>query len=166
MKTHMNKSRSRTRERSQKRKVHHDLDNKFKYLSRFERQPLLVQGVFDRICNALDCQIGNVVSFISLEGNDVNEPSSIAINTALFGLYSFCSEALVAENAEMLGSLEMYCCVPRHPSAREIQKIGRAACLAAIAIQFDTEEEHQGKYEMVGSRPVRGQVIEWPASIN
>lgn len=166
MKTRMNKSSSRTGDKSQKRKLNPNLNDKFKYLSRFERHPLKVQGVLDGICNALDCQIGNVVSFISLEGNEVNGPSAIAINPELFGLYSFCSEALVAENDEMLGSLEMYCCVPRHPSAREIQKIGRAACLAAIAIQFDTEEEHQGKYEMVGNRSVHGQVIEWPVSMN
>jgi len=166
MKPHINKSHSRARDRSQKRKVHHNLDNNFKYLLRFERQPPGVQGVLDGICNALDCQIGNVVSFISPEGNDVNALSAIASNAAIFGLHFFCSEDLVSENDEMLGSLEMYCCVPRHPSAREIQKIGRAVCLAAFAIQFDTEEEHQGKYEMVGNRPVPGQVIEWPVSMN
>jgi hypothetical protein len=114
----------------------------------------------------LDCQLGNVVSFISLEETDANELSAIAKNAELFGLYTFRSEGLVAENDETLGSLEMYCCVPRSPSAGEIQMIERAACLSAIAIQFDTEAEHQGKYEIRGNRPVRGRVIEWPVSMN
>jgi hypothetical protein len=163
MKAPMYKSHSRTRDNSQKRKVHHNLDNKFRYLLRAERQPLEVRGILDGVCNALDCQIGNVISFISLQGNDANELSAIAMTAELFGLYIFYSEDLVAENAVTLGSLEMYCCAPRTPSAGEIQMIERAACLAAIAIQFDTEA---GKYEIGENRPVRGRVIEWPVSMN
>jgi hypothetical protein len=72
-------------------------------------------------CNALDCQIGNVVSFISLPGNDAKELAAIALKAEVFGLYTFCSEGVVAENDELLGSLEMYCSVPRSPSAAEYQ---------------------------------------------
>jgi hypothetical protein len=142
------------------------VDNKLKYLLRAERQPLEARRILDGVCNALDCQIGNVVSFISMEETEANKLSAMAMSAELFGLYTFRSEALVAENDETLGSLEMYCCVPRSPSAAEIQRIERAACLAAIAIQFDPEAEHQGKYELGGNRPVRGPVIERPVSIN
>jgi hypothetical protein len=125
-----------------------------------------VQGVLDGICDALDCRIGDFVSFISLEETDANELSAIAMSAELFGLYAFRSEALFAENDETLGSLEMYSCVPRSPSAAEIQRIERAGCLAATGIQFDTEADHQGKYEMGGNRPVHGRVIDWPVSMN
>ena len=63
-----------------------NLDNKFRYLLRAERQPLEVRGILDGVCNALDCQIGNVVSFISLQGNDANELSAIAM-TAVLGIF-------------------------------------------------------------------------------
>jgi hypothetical protein len=169
----MNKSLSRTCERPQKRKVHHNLDNKSQYLLSPEKQPLQaistrapLQGVLDGICCALACQIGNVVSFISLPGKDASELAEIAMKAELFGLHAFCSEAVVAENDELLGSLEMYCSVPRSPSVSELQRIERAASLAAIAIQFDNEADHQGNCDMRGNRPVRGRELEWPVSIN
>ena len=39
----------------------------------------------------------------------------IASSAELFGLYKFCSEDVVDGNGELLGSLEMYCSVPRSP---------------------------------------------------
>jgi hypothetical protein len=95
-KAYLNKSHSRTRYGSQKRKMHQNVDNQFKCLLRAERQPLEVRGILDGVCNALDCQIGNVVSFISLEETDANELSAIAKSAELFGLYTFRSETLVA----------------------------------------------------------------------
>ena len=80
MKAPMYKSHSRTRDSSQKRKVLRNLDSKFRYLLRAERQPLEVRGILDGVCNALDCQIGNAVSFISVQGNDANKLSAIAMN--------------------------------------------------------------------------------------
>jgi hypothetical protein len=88
------------------------------------------------------------------------------MNAALFGLYTFCSGGFVAENDELRGSLEMYCSVPRSPSASEVQLIERAKCLAAIAINLDNEADHQGNSGMRGNRPVRGRVLEWPVSMN
>jgi hypothetical protein len=90
--------------------------------------------LLNSICSALDCQIGNVVSLVSLLGDDATELATIAGNANLFGLYTFCSAGVLDENQEPLGSLDTYCCLPRRPSMEEFQLIERATCLAAIAI--------------------------------
>jgi hypothetical protein len=98
--------------------------------------------VLNGICAALDCQIGNVVSFLSLPEDDADELATIARNAQLFDLYVFCSEGVFADNEELLGTLEIYSCVSRNPSASELQLIERAKFLAAIAIQRDVEGRH------------------------
>jgi hypothetical protein len=169
----MDKYDSGSRDRPQKSKVHRNCDGKIQYLFSAEEQ--LLQSISARaplpevlhgICSALDCQISNVVSLISLPGDDASELAAIAMNATLFGLYTFCSAGLVGENDELLGSLEMYCCVPRSPSPREFQLIERATCLAALAIKLDKEADHQGNCGTRGNRPVRGGVFEWPLSMN
>jgi hypothetical protein len=169
----MDKYDSGSRDRPQKCKAHRNFDDKIQYLLSAEEQLLQsistdapLPEVLNGICSALDCQIGNVVSLISLPGDDASDLAEIAMNAALFGLYTFCSEGVVAENDELLGSLEMYCNVPRSPSASEFQLIERAKCLAAIAIKLDKEADHQGHCGMRGNRPVRGRVLEWPVSMN
>ncbi len=169
----MNESHSHPRDRSQKRMSPCHSDDKIQYLLSAEERLLQsvstgapLPEVLNEICNALDCQVGNVVSLISLPRDDASELAEIAINAALFGLYTFCSEGVFAENDELLGSLEMYCSVPRSPSASEFQCIERAKCLAAIAIKLDTEADRQSSCGMSGNRPVRRRVIEWPVSVN
>jgi hypothetical protein len=112
MKAPVYKSHSRTRDNSQKRKVLHNLDSKFRYLLRAERQPLEVRGILDGVCTALDCQIGNVVSFISLQGNDANELSAIAMNAELFGLYISILKPLLPRMPRRWGLLR--CTVALH----------------------------------------------------
>ena len=160
-------------DRSQKRKAHRNFDDKIQYLLTTEEQLLQsistgapLPRILNGICSALDCQIGDVVSLISLPGDDASELAAIAMNAALFGLYTFSSEGVVAENNELLGSLEIYCIVPRSPSASEFQLIERAKCLAAIAINLDNEAGHRGNCAMARNRPVRGPVLEWPLSLN
>jgi hypothetical protein len=162
-----------SRDRSQKRKVHRNCDDKIQYLMSAEEQLLQsisnrapLPGVLNEICSALDCQIGSVVSLISLPGDDACELTAMAMNAVLFGLYTFCSEGVVAENGELLGSLEMYSSVPRSPSASESQLIERARCLAAIAIQRHNEARHHERGLIDTGRPVRGHVLEWPVSVN
>ena len=169
----MNKSYSRTGGRSQKRMLPRDSDGKIQYVLGAEEQLLQsissgerLPEVLNGICSALDCQIGNVVSLISLPGDDPSELAAVAMNAALFGLYTFCSEGIVAENDELLGTLEMYCSVRRSPSAAEFQLIERAKCLAAIAIKLDKEPGRQGNYGMRANPRVRGSVLEWPVSFN
>jgi hypothetical protein len=167
----MNKFDSGSRERPQARRVRRNFDDKIEYLLSTEKQLLQsisIHGplpeVLNRICSALDCQIGNVVSLISLSTDGASELAEIAMNATLFGLHTFCSTGVVAENDEVLGSLEMYCCVPRSPSASEVRLIERAKCLAAIAIKLDKEAEDQGNCGMRGNRPAPERVREWPVS--
>ena len=162
-----------SRDRSQKHKTQCNFDNKIQYLLKTEEQLLQqissrapVPGVLNGICIALDCQIGNVVSLISLPADSESELGTIATNAALFGLFTFCSEGIVSENDELLGTLEMYCSVRRSPSAAEFQLIERAKCLAAIAIKLDKEPGRQGNYGMRANPRVRGSVLEWPVSFN
>ena len=169
----MNKSHSGTGGRSQGRMPPFESEDKIQYLLSAEEKVLQsistgapLPGVLNGICSALDFQIGNVVSLISLPEDDPSELAAIAMDAAFFGLYTFCSEGVVAENNEQLGSLEMYCSSPRSPSPRESQWIERAKCLAAIAIKLDQEAAHQGHGSLRENRPARGRVHEWPVSMN
>jgi hypothetical protein len=169
----MNEYYSRSRDRSQVLRLRRSSNDRIQYSLQAEEQllqwisagtPLL--EVLNRICSAVDSQIGNMVSLISLPGDDVTDHATIARIAALFGLYPFCSAGVVAENDKLFGSLETYCCVPRRPSAREFQLIERATCLAAIAIKHHNEAGPQGYCRIQGNRPVRGGVLEWPVSMN
>ena len=164
---------SRSRDTSQILRLRRSSDDKIQYLMRAEEQllqsipartPLL--EVLDRICSTINSQIGNMVSLISLPGDDVTDHAAIARIAALFGLHAFCSAGVVAENGELLGSLEMYSCVQRRPSAREFQLIKRATCLAAIAIKRHNEAGHNVYCRIQGNQPRRRGVLEWPVSVN
>jgi hypothetical protein len=155
---------------SQERKPGSDCEAKIQFSLRVEEQ--FVQSISTRaplpkilneICIALDCHIGNVVSLISLPGDDPVGLAAMALNAARFGLYAFCSEEIAAENAEPLGYLEMYCSLRRKPSAEEHQFIERAKCLAAIAIKRHHETRQQGS---CGNQPVRARLLEWPVPMN
>jgi hypothetical protein len=97
-----------------------------------------LREILDEICRALDIQIGDVVSFIALPG-DPAELATVVMKATLYGLSTFCSENVVAENKGLLGTLEMYCSGPRSPSAGEQQLIAGAKRLAALAITRDME---------------------------
>jgi hypothetical protein len=158
----MNEYDSGSRDSSQKRKGHRNCDETIQYLLSAEEQ--LLQSIsasaplpelLNGICSALDCQIGSVVSLISLPEDDAIDLAAIAVNAEVFGLHIFFSTRVAGESGEELGSLKMHCSVPRSPSAREFQLIERAKCLAAIAIKLDNEADHQGNCGMRGNRPVR-----------
>jgi hypothetical protein len=169
----MNEHDSGARGRSQERKAQSNSDDKIQYLWKAEERLLqLISNraplpkVLNEICNALDCQISDVVSLISLPEDDAGELAAIAMNAALFGLHTFCSEGIFAENEELLGFLEMYSGVLRRPSAEEVQFIERAKCLAAIAIERHNEASRHGRRGVPRNRPARGRVFEWPVSMN
>jgi hypothetical protein len=159
--------------RPQKYKADRSLEDKIQYLLDAEEQLLqsistraALPGVLNGICSALDRQIANVVSLFSLPGEDPNELTAITANATLFGLHVFCSESIFAENGGLLGSLEMYSCVPRGPTPHELQLIERAKCLAAIAIELDKEASHPGNCDIRESPQKLGCVLEWPVSNN
>jgi hypothetical protein len=155
----------------QKRNIQRSLDGETQYLLSAEERLLQsisshmpLPKVLNEICTALDLQIGNVVSLITLPGDDLSDLAAIAINAVLFGLSTFCSEEVVSENDEVLGFLEMYCSVRREPTAEEIQLIERAKCLAAIAINREDGAGHRGERATHANRKARGCVVEWPVS--
>jgi hypothetical protein len=162
-----------SRHRSHRPKTHLNRDEKTQYLLSAEEQLLQsisarapLAQVLNKICGALDCDIGNVVSLISPPEEDATDLADMAANAKNLGLYSFCSAGVLAENDELLGSLEMYSCVPRSPSLEEVQLIQRAACLAAIAIQRDDEMRGNDNCSFHGHRSVRRYGPEPPAFIN
>ena len=157
----------------QKRNPHRSLDDKIQYLLRAEEQLFhaisshaSLPKVLNEICSALDFQIGNMVSLITLPGDDPSDLAAIAMNTAHFGLHTFCSEGIAAENDELLGFLEMYCSVPRSPTAEEVQLIERARCLAAIAIKRHNEAGDQDDGGGRRNQGAQKRALEWPASRN
>ena len=144
-----------------------------RFLLRAERQILRAISVraplpelLNRICSALDCQIGNVVSLISLPEDHATELAAVVGNAKLFGLYTFCSTGVLDENHESLGSLETYSCLPRRPNLEEFQLIERATRLAAIAIGVhkDVKRHDPGEIRSKPSLPVH--VPGRPAYIN
>ncbi|HKN61232.1 MAG TPA: hypothetical protein VJW93_08650 [Candidatus Acidoferrales bacterium] len=162
-----------SRHRPQKPKTHLNRDEKTQYLLSAEEQLLQsisarapLAQVLNKICSVLDCDIGNVVSLISPPDEDATDLADMAANAKHLGLYSFCSAGVLAENDELLGSLEMYCCVPRSPSTEEFQLIQRAACLAAIAIQRDHEMHGNDNCSLHAHRSMRRYGPEPPAFIN
>jgi hypothetical protein len=169
----MDKPRSRPREKQLIPMPHEDSEGRIQYLLNAEERILQsisasapVPGMLNEICCALDLQIGNIVSLISLPGDESASVEDIERSAALFGLYIFSSTALFAESGEELGSLEMYCCVPRNPSRREVQLIERAACLAVIAIERDGKGSHQADRGISDKGPAIANMLRWPVSMN
>src|SRR5437773_11208741 len=133
----MDKYGSRSRDTSQILRLRRSSDDKIQYLIRAEerllqsisaRTPLL--EVLDRLCCAINSQIGNMVSLISLPGHDVTDHAAIARIAALFVLHAVCSSGVVAEHVGLLGSLEVQGCEPRRLAAREFRLVKRAPCVA------------------------------------
>ena len=101
------------------------------------RMPL--EGILHKICDALNSEIGNVISLVSLPNDDPTSLATIVKSAGVFGLHKFCSASVLGGNDEALGSIEMYCCIPRRPFLNEISLIERATCLAAVAIKRHNE---------------------------
>lgn len=148
-------------------------DNETQYLLMGEEkllQSITVRAplpqILNEICSALDCEISNVVSFISLPEGDESELAAVAMNAALFGLYDFCSEEVAAGDGEALGTLEMYSGILRDPATGERQLIERAKRLAAMAIKRHNEAGQPTMYGKTGKRPARGRTFEWPICMN
>ena len=164
----MNEYDSGSGARPQKRNGHRSLDDKVQYLLGAEEQLLQsissrasLPKVLNKICSALDFQIGSVISLITLPGDEPSEFAAIAMNAAHFGLHTFCSGGVAAENGELLGILEMYCGVRRDPTAEEVQLIERAKCLAAIAIKRHNEalQQDNGRLNQSCSTTLKREVL-------
>jgi hypothetical protein len=100
-----------------------------------------LREILKKLCKAIDLQIGNVVSVIVLEDDAEHHLETIVRGARQCGLHVF-SSASIALPDEDLGSLEMYCCISRTPTALEFKLIERVTHLAALAIRRHNGEEN------------------------
>ena len=153
--------------------AHRYHEDSVQYLLKTEQQILQlisarapVMQILDEICFALDCQIGNIVSVVSLPDEDSLGVAEIAQNAALFGLYGFFSAAIAADSGRQFGTLDVYSCLQRRPSPWELQLVGRAVCLAAIAVGRRTEARDRDHCRDHEDRIMRRFVPPPPAQMN
>lgn len=100
-----------------------------------------LQEILNRLCIMIDVRIGNVVSIVSLPHGDENQLCSIARSAMQMGLHVFSSTSIASLDHTLLGTLELYSCDQRRPTALEYQLIERVVHLAAIALQRREERE-------------------------
>jgi len=92
--------------------------------------------VLDKVCSALDVQVGNVVSLVLFPDDEEHTLHTIEQSATRFGLSAFSCTPILSPSQEFFGTLEVYCCFPRKPTLSERRLIERAAHLAALAIQL------------------------------
>ena len=96
-------------------------------------------GVLNKLCATINLQIGDVVSVIL--STDEQDLHTITQNALQFGLHVFWSASVPLRNEDVLGTFQMYCCVPRSPTPFELQLIVRVTHLAALAIRRHNDEQ-------------------------
>lgn len=169
----MTKGQGESLNRFQRRHVSSRMDGRVQFLLNGEEHLLSaiasrasLRGILNGICSALNFQIGNVVSLIARPGNDGWDLGEGALKAALCGLFMFSSESILAEDGEVLGNFEVYCCVSRKPTHNESQLIKRAACLATVAIKLIDETESGSDQAQRGNWA--GLIIanDWSLSLN
>jgi hypothetical protein len=140
--------------------VHRSFEDKLQYVLANEEQILNsisarapLPRILNAICCSLDCQIGNMVSLISLSADKKNSLGEISSNAKLFGLHIYFTAGIETGSGGELGFLEMYCCIPRHPSFDEQQLIERAVTLAAIAIKRYNESGKRDFFALEAALP-------------
>jgi hypothetical protein len=100
--------------------------------------------VLNKICTALDVQMGNVVSLVLCADEDEHFTHTIAQSAAQVGLFVFSCSAILSVSEDLLGTLEVYCCFQGSPTPSESNLIERAANLAALAIQCHNHQRNSG----------------------
>jgi hypothetical protein len=122
--------------------------------------------VLDKLCTALDVQVGNVVSFVLSLDDQEHALHTIARSAASFGLTPFSCTAILSPREEFIGTLEIYCCVRRKPNLSESRLIKRASHLAAIAIQHFNQDMHGESGSLDWNDATGGSLHEGPPSKN
>ncbi len=95
----------------------------------------------NRLCCIIDVEIGDVVSVVSLADEEGVHFCAKAQSAVQVGLTLFSSTDIVSRSRTLLGTLEIYGCDPRLPTALETQVIQRVARLAAVALQRHKDAE-------------------------
>lgn len=110
-------------------------------------------GVLNKLCATINLQIGDVVSVI-LPADEQDLPT-IMQDALQFGLYVFWSASVPLRNEDVLGTFQMYCCVPRSPTPFELQLIVRVTHLAALAIRRHNDERDFERFCEVWTNTLR-----------
>jgi GAF domain-containing protein len=105
--------------------------------------------ILNRLCAAVDLQVGNVVSLVLFPDDEEHSAHLIARSAAQFGLFAFCCITILSRSEELLGTFEMYCCFPRNPTSSENRLIDRATHLAALAIQKHNQEQDSMSFSLL-----------------
>ncbi|HVB86234.1 MAG TPA: hypothetical protein VNK23_06155 [Candidatus Dormibacteraeota bacterium] len=92
-------------------------------------------GILNKLCTAIDLQIGNSVSLVLLPDDQDNDLLSITRLATECGLNVFSSRSILSSDRSLLGRLQIYCCDQRRPTPHEAQLITRVIHLAAVALQ-------------------------------
>ena len=121
--------------------------------------------VLNKVCTALDVQVGNVVSLVLLADDESHTAHNIANAAVEFGLSVFSRTAILSPREELFGTLEVYCCFPRTPAPREDRLIQRAAYLAALAIQNHYRGRDSGSFSLHWNGAIRSGFREAPSGI-
>jgi hypothetical protein len=104
-------------------------------------------GILNRLCTAIDLQIGNVVSLVALPDEQESHLCCITESAVRFGLSPFSFTRILSRRKKLLGTLQIYCCDQRRPTPPELQLIERVIELAAIALQRHQDaEKREGSY--------------------
>ncbi len=110
-------------------------------------------GILNRLCAALDVQIGDVVSLVLPPDRAENCLWSVTQSAGQVGLHIFDSVDIFGRDMTHLGTLEIYGCDPRLPTGDEYRLIDRVVHLAAIALQ---RHDDHGDLERASSRSKDG----------
>jgi len=101
--------------------------------------------ILNNLCTAIDLQLGNIVSVMLLPDDAERDFKTIAHGALQFGLHLYWSADIGLGDEDVLGSFEMYCCVPRTPTPFELRQIQRATHMAALAIRrYHGDEDLSG----------------------
>ena len=97
--------------------------------------------ILNRLCLAIDVQIGDVISLVSLTDEQENHFCSVTQRALQVGLDVYSSTGILSPDQTLLGTLEIYACDPRRPTPHENELIERVNHLAAIALQHHADEQ-------------------------
>jgi hypothetical protein len=98
-------------------------------------------GILNKLCTAIDIQIGNMVSLFLLPDGEDNHICSVTQSALQVGLHLFSSTDILSRDKTLLGTLEIYGCDLRRPTSHEYKLIQRVVHLAALALQRHEDEE-------------------------
>jgi hypothetical protein len=96
--------------------------------------------VLNKLCAAVDRQVGNVVSVVLFPDGKEHTLPAIGKAVARYGLFVFSCAAILSPDGKVCATFETYSCIPRSPTPEESGLVEQAARFAAIAFQNHYQE--------------------------